>query len=236
MKQIVIMPGGFHPFHAGHYNLYNDAKKKFPNADLYVAATNDMSERPFPFALKEKLAKLAGVEPGHFIQVKSPFQAKEITQHYNPNEDVLIFVRSEKDRNEPPQPGGTKKDGSPAYFQPWTGKNVQPFARHAYMDYLETVKFGGGMTSASEIRKEWPTLDNQGKLGRVMSLYPATQKNPKLAQNVVSMFDQVMGSPAIEETKGLPYPGTYEQENGKQTNPNRIVAMTNESVDYLDEK
>lgn len=193
MSMIVIMPGGFHPFHAGHYSLYNDAKKAFPSADLYVAATNDQSERPFPFQLKEKLAKLAGVEPGHFIQVKSPFQAKEITQNYNPEQDVLVFVRSEKDRNEPPKPGGTKKDGSPAYFQPWTGEDLQPFSKHAYIEYLPTVEFGPGITSATQIRNAWPTLNDKRKLAMVMSLYPATQKNTKLAQTVVGMFDQVMG-------------------------------------------
>ena len=193
MSTIVIMPGGFHPFHAGHFALYQSAKKAFPGADLYVAATNDMSERPFPFQLKEKLAKLAGVEPGHFVQVKSPFQAKEITQNYDPDQDVLVFVRSEKDRTEQPKPGGTKKDGTPAYFQPWTGKNLQPFSKHAYMAYLPTVEFGPGITSATQIRKAWPTLNDKRKLAMVMSLYPAAQKNPKLAQNVVGMFDQVMG-------------------------------------------
>lgn len=187
------MPGGFHPFHAGHADLYQQAKKAFPGADIYVAATNDQSERPFPFALKEKLAKLAGVESGHFVQVKSPFQAKEITQHYNPEQDVLIFVRSEKDRNEPPKPGGTKKDGSPAYFQPYTGKDMQPFSQHAYIDYLKTVEFGPGITSATQIRNAWPNLDDRRKTAMVMSLYPAAQKNLKLAQNVVGMFDQVMG-------------------------------------------
>ena len=116
MKQIVIMPGGFHPFHAGHYALYKSALEAFPQADVYVAATNDQSERPFPFSIKEKLAKLAGVQQGRFVQVKSPFQAKEITQNYDPNSDVLIFVRSEKDKNESPKPGGTKKDGSQLTF------------------------------------------------------------------------------------------------------------------------
>jgi glycerol-3-phosphate cytidylyltransferase-like family protein len=193
MSTIVIMPGGFHPFHAGHFALYQSAKKAFPGADLYVAATNDMSERPFPFQLKEKLAKLAGVEPGHFVQVKSPFQSKEITQNYDPDQDVLVFVRSEKDRTEQPKPGGTKKDGTPAYFQPWTGKNLQPFSKHAYMAYLPTVEFGPGITSATQIRKAWPTLNDKRKLAMVMSLYPAVQKNPKLAKNVVGMFDQVMG-------------------------------------------
>jgi hypothetical protein len=187
------MPGGFHPFHAGHMALYNSARHAFPDADLYVAATNSQEERPFPFSVKEKLAKVAGVEPGHFIQVKSPFQAKEITQNYNPEQDVLIFVRSEKDRNESPKPGGMKKDGTPAYFQPYTGKDMQPFAKHAYFAYLPTVKFGPGITSATEIRKAWPTLNDKRKTAMVMSLYPAAQKNPKLAANVVAMLDQVMG-------------------------------------------
>lgn len=193
MKQIVIMPGGFHPFHAGHMALYNSAKEAFPDADVYVAATDSQEERPFPFAVKEKLAKVAGVDPGRFIQVKSPFKSNEITDHYDPEEDVLIFVRSEKDRNESPKPGGTKKDGSPSYFQPWTGKNVESFNKHAYMAYLPTVTFGPGIKSATEIRNAWPNLNNRQKTAMVMSLYPATQENKKLAANVVAMLDQVMG-------------------------------------------
>ncbi len=187
------MPGGFHPFHAGHAALYQSAVKAFPNAEVYVAATNDTKTRPFPFAIKEKLAKLAGVADGHFIQVKSPFKSEEITSHYNPNEDVLIFVRSEKDKTEQPKPGGTKKDGSPAYFQPWTGKNLQPFSKHAYIAYLPTVEFGPGIKSATEIRNAWPNLDDRRKTAMVMSLYPVTQKNPKLAANVVKMLDMGMG-------------------------------------------
>lgn len=193
MRTIVIIPGGFHPFHAGHAALYKSAVKAFDNADVYVAATNDTKTRPFPFAIKEKLAKLAGVAGKHFVQVKSPFKAEEITQYYNPDEDVLVFVRSEKDKTEQPKPGGTKKDGSQAYFQPWTGKNLQPFSKHAYIAYLPTVEFGPGITSATEIRNAWPTLNDKRKTAMVMSLYPVTQKNPKLAANVVKMLDMGMG-------------------------------------------
>ena len=56
MKQLVIMPGGFHPFHPGHLALYQSAQQAFPGADVKVAATNDTSTRPFPFKLKEKIA------------------------------------------------------------------------------------------------------------------------------------------------------------------------------------
>lgn len=199
MAQIVIMPGGFHPFHAGHASLYQSAKKAFPQAEVYVAATNDTKTRPFPFEIKEKLAALAGVEPGHFVQVKSPFQAKEITQNYDPEKDVVIFVRSEKDRDQQPKPGGTKKDGTPAYFQPYTGKNMEPFGKHGYMAYLPTIEFGPGIKSATEIRNAWPTLNDRRKLAMVMSLYPKTQDNPKLAQNVVKMLDLGMGTEEVTE-------------------------------------
>ena len=199
MSMVVIMPGGFHPFHAGHAALYQSALKAFPNADVYVAATNDTKTRPFPFEIKEKLAKVAGVKDGSFVQVTSPFQAKEILQKYNPEEDVVVFVRSEKDRDQQPKPGGTKKDGSPAYFQPYTGKDMQPFGKHGYMAYLPTVEFGPGIKSATEIRNIWPQLNDRRKLAMVMSLYPKAKENQRLAQNIVKMLDLGMGTEEVNE-------------------------------------
>ena len=54
MANIVIMPGGFHPFHAGHASLYNQIKEKYGKSDIYVAASDNQKERPFPFKIKEK--------------------------------------------------------------------------------------------------------------------------------------------------------------------------------------
>jgi len=199
MSTIVIMPGGFHPFHAGHAALYNSARRAFPDAEVYVAATNDTSSRPFPFAVKEKLAKLAGVDAGHFVQVKSPFRAEEITSQFDPESDRLIFVRSEKDADKPPQAGGVKKDGTPSYLQPLLGATrLEPFGQRAYMAYLPTVEFGPGMTSATEIRTAWPSLNEKRKTALVMSLYPATLKNPSLAANVVAMLDTAIGNELAE--------------------------------------
>lgn len=194
MSTVVIMPGGFHPFHAGHLALYQSAQRAFPDAEVYVAATNDTSERPFPFAVKEKLARLAGVSPNNFYQVKSPFRAEEITKNFNPEKDHLIFVRSDKDADQPPRAGGIKKDGSPAYLQPLLGaKKLETFNKHAYMAYLPTVEFGPSMTSATEIRKAWPTLNDRRKTALVMSLYPRTQTDSRLAANIVKLLDTAMG-------------------------------------------
>jgi len=244
MTTVVIMPGGFHPFHAGHLALYQSAQRAFPDAEVFVAATNDTSARPFPFAVKEKLAKLAGVEPGHFVQVKSPFRAEEITSKFDPATDTLIFVRSDKDATKPPQAGGIKKDGNPAYLQPLLGaKKLEPFARHAYMAYLPTVEFGPGMTSATEIRSAWPQLNDQRKTALVMSLYPKTQGNLKLAQTVVKLLDTAMLSEAINPMTANTSGAGAGMKAGYQARENQPVAegrvqknVTVTRVDFIEEK
>jgi len=204
MKKLVIIPGGFHPFHAGHKALYDAARAAFPSADIYIAATADTSTRPFPFPIKEKLARLAGIPAHRFIQVKSPFRAEEITQHFDPNDTQLIFVRSEKDRNEEPRPGGVKKNGEPGYLQPYKRNGLQPMSKHGYMAYLPVVQFGAGMTSATEIRAKWPQMTPEQKDGLVHALYPQTQGNDKLTAVTVKLLDAGMGinNPPVDEDQG----------------------------------
>jgi len=72
---------------------------------------------------------------------------------------------------------------------------------------LPTVEFGPGMTSATEIRGAWPSLDELRKTALVMSLYPKTQNNPKLAATVVKMLDTAIGT-AVAENQG--WAATYE--------------------------
>lgn len=232
MKKLVIMAGGFHPPHLGHMALYNAAKKQFPDADVYVAATNDTSKRPFPFEIKAKLAQLAGVDPGHFIQVKSPFRPEEITKAYNPDDTELIYVRSEKDIGESPKPGGVKKDGSPAYLQPFQNQSIQPMSKHAYIAYLPTVEFAGGITSATEIRNRWPDLSEEQKVQLVNTLYPKTKQNQRLAANVIKLLNlAIQGnnqginesicakhiSPSGAETTMCPDDDDYEINYGKDS-------------------
>jgi cytidyltransferase-like protein len=218
MKKFVVMSGGFHPFHAGHASLYQQAKEKFPDATVLVCATNVQSDRPFPFSLKKKLAQLSGVPPKDFIEVGRQFSIEDpgvASRIGDPNKAVVIFVRSEKDKNEPPIPWRLGPDGKPPVGKkgqplsnrlldyPSDGQPLYTASKHVYMDYLKTVEFGPGITSASQIREKWPTLNDKRKTAMVMSLYPATQKNPQLAQNVVGMFDQVMGGQVDEGWKDV---------------------------------
>lgn len=201
MKKLVIIPGGFHPYHAGHKALYDAAREAFPSAEVYVAATDDTTDRPFPFKTKKFLAQQAGIPSNRFIQVKSPFSAEEITQHFDPNETQLIFVRSDKDRDQNPQPGqpgqiitrGPRKGLSP-YLQPYRRNGLEPMKDHAYITYLPTVQFGPGMTSATEIRAKWPGMDPKQKAALAGVLYPLAADNQAKIAKVVEILDTVMGT------------------------------------------
>lgn len=210
MHTLVILSGGFHPFHAGHMALYNSAKKAFPGADVVVGATNVTKDRPFPFKIKEKLAQVAGVDAGHFVEVDRQFSSQPLNiakRIQDPEDTVLIFVRSDKDKGNHPLPARpdpktgqlplTKK-GTPIsdYLLDYVGNQgkLAPLTKHAYMAYLPTVEFGGGLTSASEVRNNWPGYTPEQKAKLVANMYPKTAKNPALVQNVIKMLDAAIGS------------------------------------------
>ena len=190
LKKLVIIPGGFHPFHAGHKALYDAAVAQFPRADVFIAATDDKSNRPFPFKLKKSLAGIAGIPAHRFVQVKSPFQPREITDLYDPETTQLIFVRSDKDSGVAPMPGGFKKDGSASYLQPLKRQKPENMKQHGFMTYLPTVQFGPGMTSATEIRGKWPGMSPEEKEDLIVNLYPMNSK--PMIDKAVEIFDTVL--------------------------------------------
>jgi len=212
------MSGGFHPFHPGHLALYQSAKKAFPNADVVVGATNVQKERPFSFDDKAILAQIAGVDAGHFVEVKRQFAVKGEpnieSRIKDPNNTILILVRSKKDINEHPQPWRANPDGSAPvgkkgqplsnYLLPYEGSqnHLEPMTKHAYMAYLPVREFGeGDMTSATQIRNTWPKLNDKQKQEMAMSLYPATKNNAKLLKTVVNILNKNLGSSAIKASK-----------------------------------
>ena len=173
-KVVAVMPGGFHPFHPGHKSLYDWAVKQFGQTNVYVAATNDTSTRPFPFDVKKQLASFAGVPPTNFIQVKSPFNLNSYGGLLQDG-TALVFVRSEKDRNEQPQPDRTKKDGTPGYLKSYKDDNMDDHTESGYMTYGPTKDFqfsGGDIKSASELRNAWPSMTPEDKRKAAEQMYP----------------------------------------------------------------
>jgi hypothetical protein len=67
------------------------------------------------------------------------------------------------------------------------------------------------MSSATEIRNAWPNLNEKRKTALVMSLYPRTQTNPRLAATVVKLLDTAMGGVDESVLDSLPRPNKRNQ-------------------------
>ena len=177
-KVIVVYGGGFQPFHQGHMSSYVESKRSFPRADYYVAASGDVKVRPIPFADKKFLAQQAGVVD-NFVQVTQPLNPQEIIKNYDENKDILILVRSEKDFVK-----YTKKDGSPAYYQPFVSiDKCKPFKQHAYIFMTKKKVFrvaGKQVDSGSQIRRRYMGADDTIKRQMIADLYPRAKQPAKI--------------------------------------------------------
>jgi len=201
MNYLVIYPGRFHPFHQGHKASYDWLTKQFGENNVYVASSNvqDPNTSPFEFSDKVKMATKLGVPAGHFVKVKNPYQATEITSTLSAEEKAdtaLVFAVSEKDAerfNFAP-----KKDGSPGYLQPVPAnkKSMKPMTKHGYVAITPTVNFrvkGVDANSASQIRKLYLEGNDTDRLQIITDLYGAP--DPELKD----MFDERLGVNAPQE-------------------------------------
>jgi hypothetical protein len=185
---IVVYGGGFQPFHEGHASSYREAKAAFPGAYFFVAASNVTSERPFEFKEKQFLAKQAGVvDP--FIQVgtmsyvndngrkvtSTPLNPLEVLKQFNPEKDVLVIVRSERD---------PMKTTDVSYYQPWQGiQGAEPFSKHAYIYVTKKHDFsiaGNPVYSGSQVRELYSGADDKTKLSILQDLYPQSRQLDKI--------------------------------------------------------
>lgn len=188
-KLVVIYAGGFQPFHKGHLSSYLQAKKAFPGADFYVATSGNVKERPIPYKEKQFLASQAGVAPQDFpdIVVKSPLKPTEILSNYNPEKDVFVLVRSERDPVD-----YTRKDGTPGYFQPWTGKNPNPFGKNGYVYVTKKHNFeinGQEVYSGTQVRNMYQNADDAGRKQIVKQLYPDSRQQ----SSIKKILDKYIG-------------------------------------------
>jgi hypothetical protein len=189
MATIVVYGGGFQPFHEGHLSSYLQAKKALPDATFYVAASNDVKQRPIPFKDKQFLAQQAGVvDP--FVETKNPINPQEILAQYDPEQDVYVMVRSERD----PVPY-TKKDGSPAYYQPYVkGQPMAPFGQHGYVIVTKKHNFtinGEEVYSGSQVRNMYGSADDASKMKMIKQLYPKSKQQ----QMIKKLLDKYLASP-----------------------------------------
>ena len=176
---IVVLPGRFQPWHKGHHAVYNALVKQYGRDQVFIVTSNkvELPKSPFSFTDKTQFMALTGVPLDRVVESKQPYRAEELTRNYDPSNTRLIFAVSEKDMAEDPRFNSwTKKDGSPAYFQPMPTDTVtmETFDKHAYIKTVPTVGFtvlGQPMRSATEVRAQFATADLDTQKAIVKDLF-----------------------------------------------------------------
>ena len=176
---LVVYPGRFQPFHKGHKAVYNSLVKEYGRDSVFIVTSNkvELPKSPFSFSDKTQFMALTGVPLDRVVESKQPYKAEELTRNFNAASTRLIFAVSEKDMAEDPRfKSWTKKDGSPAYFQPMPAdpSMMSTFDRHGYIKVVPTVNFtviGQPMRSATEIRAQFSQADENTQKAIVKDLF-----------------------------------------------------------------
>lgn len=179
MNTLVVYPGRFQPWHKGHRAVYDYLVKNFGRDRVFIATSNKIDPPRSPFSFSEKLQfmHLTGISNDIVVETRDPYKVPELVQKVNPVTTKLIFAVSQKDMDEDPRfKFGTKKDGTPTYFQPMP-KNVQDMQsldRHAYIMVVPTFEFkvlGEPMRSATEVRAQFGGADEKTQAAIIKDLF-----------------------------------------------------------------
>jgi hypothetical protein len=162
---VVIYPGRFQPMGQHHAATYKKLATKFGKSNTFIATSDKVKLPKSPLNFKEKRKVIFKHGIGNVVQVKNPYQASEITSKYDPETTAVLFAVGAKDMLEDPRFRiGTKKDGSPGYFQSYEDNKdmLQPFTQHGYLvvaPHIDIQIPGYGEMSGTTLRQVLATAD-----------------------------------------------------------------------------
>jgi hypothetical protein len=205
---VAVYAGRFHPFHHGHAEVFRELASKFGINNTYITTSGKVepNKSPFSFDDKVEMMQAAGIPADHIIEETVPYSPQNLPAKLglDPNRDIMVFGVGAKDMASDPRFSfAPLKNGTPAYFQKYTGKNMMPFnnektadgqrAGHAYIYPVPDVQFqiaGKTINSASEIRELYRNADLEGRLKILNELYPNGGNAIKMIKRI---FDGKLG-------------------------------------------
>jgi hypothetical protein len=98
-KPVVVYPGRFQPFHAGHYSVYKNLVDKYGADNVFIGTSNKTDNEKSPFNFDEKqaiMSSMFGIPKDKIVQVKNPYAPEEILTKF-PQDTPFITAFSEKD-------------------------------------------------------------------------------------------------------------------------------------------
>tara|TARA_B110000977_G_scaffold34231_1_gene45734 strand:+ start:64 stop:1803 length:1740 start_codon:yes stop_codon:yes gene_type:complete len=155
IKKVVGIYGGrFQPFGPHHLKTYKWLKSKVD--DAYITTTNIKKPPRHPMNFQEKIRHMVkmGIPKNRIIEEKIPYVAKNVLKKYDFDTTAVIYIFGAKDTGR--LSGGTKKDGSPSYYQEYTKNknNLKGYEEHGYIMTAPhvSVKVGGKEVSGTVMR------------------------------------------------------------------------------------
>lgn len=170
---LCIYSGRFQPFHKGHAHVFKTVQDMFGNDNCFIAtsAVQDIVKSPFSFDEKVQMITATGIDKSRVVQVKSPYSAKEIYNHYDPENTVLIYVVGKE----------VGRLGTDSYSElPEDLNDAKPMSEQKYQVNVPTYEFtvlGRPITSATEIRAMYKKLDDKEAVMFVHDLFGEVNNN-----------------------------------------------------------
>jgi hypothetical protein len=199
---IAIYPGRFQPFGRHHAESFKWLESKFGKGKTFIATTDvvNLPKSPLSFKEKKQIIDKYGVGSS-LVQVKNPYQAQEITQKFDPETTAVVFMVGKKDMQEDPRfKMGTKKDGSPSYFQVYKpGMKMEGYMKHGYLIVAPHTSYditGFGEMSGTTIRQALSSNTSPEKYKQLFTDIFGWY-DPKIADMLKKKFSQ---SNSVKET------------------------------------
>jgi nicotinic acid mononucleotide adenylyltransferase len=204
---LVIYPGRFQPFHKGHAKVFEYLTGKFGRNNVFIATSNKVEgdRSPFTFSEKSYFMQLTGVPADRIVEASQPYRIESILQSglvqvANRENTVAIFAVSQKDMEEDPRfKSWSKKDGSPAYFQPLTDlKQARNINEHSYILTVPTYNFaiaGQPMRSGTELRAMYASADPKVRQQIITDLFG------RYTLEAEEIMDRKLGAAPVEQQK-----------------------------------
>ena len=176
---LVVYPGRFQPWHKGHRAVYDYLVSNFGRDRVSIATSNKVDPPRSPFSFSEKLQfmHLTGISADSVIETRDPYKVPELVGKVDAARTRIIFAVSQKDMNEDPRfKFGTKKDGTPTYFQPMPKdtQQMQSLDKHGYIMVVPTFNFtvlGQPMTSATQVRAQFAQANDETQQAIIKDLF-----------------------------------------------------------------
>ena len=113
---LAVYPGRFQPMGRHHAEVFKKIQDKYGVENSFIATSDVVKapKSPFNFAEKQMIAMGHGIDPARMIRVKNPYYSRELTDNFNPETTVIVYLVGAKDMAENPRftkTEGTTKEG-----------------------------------------------------------------------------------------------------------------------------